>query len=171
MDNGIQITRRFKGQISEQEIEQINDIEQDCIHDPAPIITKEEIVDYFTNRGDVINYVINDAQNSHVVGYVTLVHLEDKWYVANIAIRRDCRRKGYGEKALKMVDSDIGCNSIKLRVVEVHCSTDNDPARILYQKLGYVITQRLHDHYSEGVDAFVLRKEVQPWNKNKLNKI
>lgn len=80
-----------------------------------------------------------------------------KGHVVSIAVLDEHRRKGLGsaivEEAIKGI-KERRCDELYL---EVRCS-NNDAVR-LYEKLGFVIKQRLKSYYRDGEDAFLMAIE------------
>ena len=81
-----------------------------------------------------------------------------KGHVVSIAVLDEYRKKGIG-KAL--VEESV--NGVKLKkcdefYLEVRCS-NNDAVR-LYEKLGFVIRQKLNAYYRDGEDAYLMAIEL-----------
>lgn len=81
-----------------------------------------------------------------------------KGHVVSIAVLDEYRKKGIG-KAL--VEESV--NGVKLKkcdefYLEVRCS-NNDAVR-LYEKLGFVIRQKLSAYYRDGEDAYLMAIEL-----------
>lgn len=80
-----------------------------------------------------------------------------KGHVVSIAVLPEFRKKGIGrilvEEALKGV-KQRNCDELYL---EVRCS-NNDAVR-LYEKLGFIIKQRLKSYYRDGEDAYLMAIE------------
>jgi len=81
-----------------------------------------------------------------------------KGHVVSIAVLNEFRKQGIG-KAL--VEESI--NGVKLKkcdefYLEVRCS-NNDAVR-LYERLGFVIRQKLNTYYRDGEDAYLMAIEL-----------
>ena len=80
-----------------------------------------------------------------------------KGHVVSIAVLDEHRRKGFGSvlvnEAVKCVKT-IQCSELYL---EVRCS--NNDAVKLYEKLGFVIKQKLQTYYRDGEDAYLMAIE------------
>lgn len=80
-----------------------------------------------------------------------------KGHVVSIAVLEEHRKKGLGraivEESIKGV-KERRCDELYL---EVRCS--NNDAVKLYEKLGFIIKQRLRSYYRDGEDAFLMTTE------------
>lgn len=81
-----------------------------------------------------------------------------KGHVVSIAVLPEERKKGIGKI---LVEESL--NGVKLRkcdelYLEVRCS-NNDAVR-LYEKLGFIIKQRLKSYYRDGEDAYLMAIEI-----------
>lgn len=81
-----------------------------------------------------------------------------KGHVVSVAVLNEYRKRGIGrvlvEESLKGVKSKK-CDEFYL---EVRCS-NNDAVR-LYEKLGFIIRQKLNTYYRDGEDAYLMAIEL-----------
>ena len=61
-----------------------------------------------------------------------------KAFIYDIIINKEERSKGFGEKALNFLESEV--NKLGLKHIGLHVFGHNKIARGLYEKLGYEIT-------------------------------
>ena len=107
------------------------------------------------HKGKLVGYIMCKTEygfsNFKKLGFVK------KGHVVSIAVLEENRRHGLGsaivEEAIKGV-KEKRCDELYL---EVRCS--NNEAVKLYEKLGFVIKQRLKAYYRDGEDAFLMAIE------------
>ena len=80
-----------------------------------------------------------------------------KGHVVSVAVLPEYRRKGIGEGLVQESISGIKLKKSDELYLEVRCS--NNEAVKLYEKLGFVIKQRLKAYYRDGEDAFLMAIE------------
>jgi RimJ/RimL family protein N-acetyltransferase len=84
-------------------------------------------------------YRIQDHENHQVGGLWYMIAERDRKqfiFVIDIQIFEQSRRRGYGTKAFRLMEDqarELGISSIALNVFK-----NNQPARAMYEKLGYV---------------------------------
>lgn len=107
-------------------------------------------------RGKHVGYIMCKTEygfsNFKKLGFVK------KGHMVSVAVLDEYRKKGIG-KAL--VEESV--NGVKLKkcdefYLEVRCS-NNDAVR-LYEKLGFVIRQKLNAYYRDGEDAYLMAIEL-----------
>ena len=80
-----------------------------------------------------------------------------KGHIVSVAVVDEHRRKGIGkalvDESLKGIQSKK-CDELYL---EVRCS--NNEAVLMYEKLGFIIKQRLKTYYRDGEDAYLMTIE------------
>ncbi|WP_181685992.1 ribosomal protein S18-alanine N-acetyltransferase [Halorhabdus salina] len=97
----------------------------------------------------VIGYIVADTVPNHGT---PLGHVKD------LAVHPDRRRAGIGRQLLERAVCTLrstGVGSIKLEVRE-----NNDPAKRLYQRAGFVHRRTIPRYYDNGDDALVM---LQTW--------
>ena len=107
-------------------------------------------------EGKTIGYIMCKTEygfsNFKKLGFVK------KGHVVSVAVLDTFRKKGIGkalvEEAMKAVN-EKKCDELYL---EVRCS-NNEGVR-LYEKLGFIIKQRLKSYYRDGEDAFLMTIEL-----------
>jgi len=83
-----------------------------------------------------------------IVGYVSLVKFGRRASLISIAVAKDFRRKGIGEKLLKKVLLDLKVDKVTLEV-----RVSNLAAINLYKKMGFKEVKIIKGYYSDGEDA------------------
>ena len=96
-------------------------------------------------------------EGEQVVGYVGSQTVIDESDMMNVAVHPDCRRRGIAEALVNAL-----CKALKERgsvslTLEVRAS--NDPAKALYDKLGFESVGRRPNYYrNPKEDALILKK-------------
>jgi ribosomal-protein-alanine N-acetyltransferase len=80
-----------------------------------------------------------------------------KGHVVSVAVLPEHRRKGIGEGLVQEVIAGIKLKKCDELYLEVRCS--NNEAVKLYEKLGFIIKQRLKAYYRDGEDAYLMAIE------------
>ena len=95
-----------------------------------------------------------------VVGYVGSQSVLDEADMMNIAVHPDFRRQGIAERLVKALCDKLRERQVRCLTLEVRAS--NEPAKSLYEKLGFLQVGRRPNYYKEPKeDALILRKEWQ----------
>ncbi len=109
-------------------------------------------------RNRYARYFVLEKDNE-VVGYLGLWHKGRSFHITNIAITKNLRRKGYGEKLLKFIEKIAVTYRIKKISLEVRRS--NCIAQEMYRKYGYKVIKFLRNYYQEEKeDALVMEKKL-----------
>lgn len=94
-----------------------------------------------------------------VVGYVGSQTVLDSSDMMNLAVSQDFRRQGIGEQLVNSLTEALAEKGVKTLLLEVRIS--NEPAKQLYQKLGFEIVGKRPRYYEKPrEDALILRKEL-----------
>ncbi len=80
-----------------------------------------------------------------------------KGHVVSIAVLPDYRKKGIGRALVEESIAGVKLKKSDELYLEVRCS--NNEAIKLYEKLGFVIKQRLKAYYRDGEDAYLMAIE------------
>ena len=98
----------------------------------------------------------NANANSDLLGYGCLWKIADEAHISNIAVRPDCRGRGYGEILLAGMIGKALLLEAGYIVLEVRVS--NHVAQNLYEKYGFQHSRRLRRYYAgDGEDAWDMR--------------
>lgn len=98
--------------------------------------------------------------NDSLVGYIGSQSVLGESDVMNVAVSPDYRRQGIGEALVLALVEELKrlgnhCLSLEVRI-------SNEPARALYEKLGFAEVGRRPNYYrNPKEDALILRKEWQ----------
>lgn len=93
-----------------------------------------------------------------VLGYVGSQTVMDESDMMNVAVHPEARRRGIAEKLIMSLVSELKSRGSRSLALEVRAS--NEPAKKLYEKLGFLLTGRRPNYYrNPKEDALILRKE------------
>lgn len=92
-----------------------------------------------------------------VAGYIGSQSVLGESDMMNVAVHPDCRRRGIGEKLVLALMAALKEKENHSLTLEVRAS--NDPAKLLYEKLGFELVGRRPNYYrAPKEDALILRK-------------
>lgn len=98
------------------------------------------------------------VEDDCVLGYIGSQTVLGEADIMNVAVAPEARRKGLGEALLLRLQAVLAEQGVHSLTLEVRAS--NEPAILLYQKLGYVQVGRRPNYYHKPKeDALILRKE------------
>lgn len=100
--------------------------------------------------GEVAGFIIGGIQR-HVM--TKIGHI----YTIDVAVKH--RRRGIGVKLLNEMEKTFSKRGAKTSVLEVR--VDNQAARQLYKKQGYLEAEELHNYYSKGIHGLRLVKQLE----------
>lgn len=108
-------------------------------------------------------YFLVACWEKEVVGYIIAGYSyvwRKGWIGEIISLATDCRwrRRGIAERLLTQVLEEFRSSSFSEVCLQVAAS--NSPAQHLYRKLGFQWDRLLPGYYSNGEDAFLLRKSL-----------
>lgn len=93
-----------------------------------------------------------------VTGYVGSQTVMDETDMMNVAVHPDYRRQGIGERLIMALTDALKDRGSRCLMLEVRAS--NDPAKKLYEKMGFQQVGRRPNYYrNPREDAWILRKE------------
>lgn len=99
------------------------------------------------------------VENDRVVGYVGSQTVLDEADMMNVAVSPDERQKGVGRALVTALVERLKANGVRCLTLEVRSS--NEPAKALYQKLGFTQVGRRPNYYrAPREDALILRKTI-----------
>ena len=80
-----------------------------------------------------------------------------KGHIVSVAVLNEFRRKGLGKGLVEEAILGVQAKKCDELYLEVRCS--NNEAVIMYEKLGFIIKQRLRSYYRDGEDAYLMTIE------------
>lgn len=129
------------------DVDVVYNIDKECGSDSY---SKEIISLSIKNDINFIAYIDNCA-----VGYISCSRVLDEAEVLKIVVLKEYRRKGIASLLMKnvinkLVEVDVGVLFLEVR-------SDNVPAKMLYEKIGFEKIYERQKYYSDGVDAYIYR--------------
>jgi len=108
-------------------------------------------------------------ENGKLLGYIMcrievglsnigLGGLVRKGHVVSIAVVPGSRRKGVAQAVINRALEGMRYYKAKQAFLEVRVT--NEPAILLYKKLGFEVTRTNNGYYSDGEDAYVMTKKL-----------
>ena len=98
--------------IREEDVSQIHEIEKACFAMPW----SEESILHDVKENVVARWLVLDDGEGNVLAYAGMWFVLDEAHVCNVAVRPDCRGKGYGKpcrRAAGNVNQIFGCGRVK----------------------------------------------------------
>jgi len=80
-----------------------------------------------------------------------------KGHVVSVAVLEEHRKKGIGRALIEEAIAGTKIKKADELYLEVRCS--NNEAVMLYEKMGFVIKQRIKSYYRDGEDAYLMAIE------------
>ena len=138
--------------MTSEHVPQIAYLETVCFHDPW---SEKSIASELENA---LSLWLVAVEGDDVIGYVgsqTVLGWSD---MMNVAVHPDHRRKGVGEALVVALEEALKAQESTCLTLEVRAS--NDPAKALYEKLGFSEVGRRKNYYrNPKEDALIMRKE------------
>jgi len=103
---------------------------------------------------------LDASASTDPVGYqppVGYVHAYDTGYVSELVVAPAHRGRGHGRALLSRALAELRSRGVAAATLEV--AADNDPARSLYESLGFAVAQRIPDRY-ESSDGLRLTRSL-----------
>jgi len=104
------------------------------------------------------------VENDQVLGYVLVSPTgfdPERGLVIAIGVKRDAQNRGIGRALMERVLAES--EALGMSDVELTVDPDNEPARRLYESLGFHQVGEVHEHYfGEGEHRFRLHKRLVP---------
>lgn len=103
--------------------------------------------------------VHREGEPGTALGYVVWWRVADEIHLLDLAVDRSCRRLGLGERlAVRVLDDARECAA---RMTTLEVAADNEPARRLYERLGFVTVSTRKDYYGPGRSALVMERATR----------
>lgn len=141
-------------------------LDQACFA-PGIAYSRRELLTYIGRRS-AFTLVAQQANASHrilhngdhVGGFITAdIGRARSGHIITIDVAQSARRSGVGSLLLTSAEDRLqkaGCYEVRLET-----AVDNVGALAFYKRHGYFLTKTMPQYYANGVDAFVLKKELR----------
>jgi len=138
--------------MNESHISAVAALEKCCFSDPW---SEKSVASELTNP---LSLWLVAMEGEQTVGYVGSQTVMDETDMMNIAVDPDFRRQGIAEMLINALVEALDSRGSRCLTLEVRAS--NDPAKNLYEKLGFLQIGRRKNYYrNPREDALILRKE------------
>ncbi len=108
-------------------------------------------------ENDCSAFLVALDDGDRVVGYAGIQVILDEGYIANIAVRPECRRNGIAQKLLRVFVDFAQAHQLAFLTLEVRAS--NTPAILLYGKNGFRSVGRRKNYYDfPKEDAIIMTR-------------
>ena len=126
-------------------------LEQECFSVPW----SEKALEQSLNSRDTLFCVCEEA--GQIVGYVGMYLAYPEGDIANVAVRKSCRRRGYAQALLTCLFAEAKKLGVTEYTLEVRES--NEAAIRLYEKMGFTIEGKRKNFYDQPKEnALILWK-------------
>jgi len=130
-------------------------IDQAC-YEPEIAYSRRELRQYMRFPG--LECIVAEAESKVVVGFCLAASEEDLGYIITMDVLKDYRRHGIASALLEAVEKRLAAR--KVGEVWLETATDNDAAIAFWQRHGYRKHGLRKDYYSDGRDAYTMRKSL-----------
>ena len=138
--------------MNETHVSEIAELEKLCFSDPW---SERSVA---SELNSPYSYWLVALEQDRVVGYVGSQSSFEEADMMNIAVHPDFRRLGIAERLVLALCDALAEKGVCALLLEVRAS--NEPAKALYDKLGFVQVGRRPNYYrNPKEDALILRKE------------
>ena len=137
-------------------LDEIAELERICFSTPW---SRNMLAEELDNACSAFLVALDDSDK--VVGYAGLQVVLDEGYIANVAVRPECRRQGIAAKLLQVFLDFAQANRLAFLTLEVRAS--NYEAIALYGSRGFRSVGRRKNYYEHPrEDAIIMTKEFAP---------
>ncbi len=136
--------------MTREDIDGVLEVERLCFPDPW---SREAFEGELSGLNPTV-YFVAEAPDETVCGYMGIWHILDEGHVTNVAVHPDYRRLGIGRRLVETVLEDGRSKGLTAFTLEVRVS--NEPAKKLYEGLGFEPAGVRKRYYSDGEDALIL---------------
>ena len=138
--------------MNESHVAQVAELEKICFSDPW---SENSVASELKNP---LSCWLVAEEDGVVAGYIGSQTVMDESDMMNVAVHPDHRRKGVAESLVNELIEALKKRGSRCLTLEVRAS--NEPAKTLYEKLGFVQVGLRRNYYrNPKEDALILRKE------------
>ena len=132
-------------------------IDQECFA-PGIAYSRVELAAYIRLRGAFTMVAVDDSEVKILGFIVAQANRRGVGHILTIDVPPASRRFGVGSKLLATAEERLGAASCHSVVLET--AVDNAVALAFYKRHQYSVVKSIPRYYSNGVDAFVLEKDL-----------
>ena len=138
--------------MNESHVAQVAELEKICFSDPW---SENSVASELKNP---LSCWLVAEEDGVAAGYIGSQTVMDESDMMNVAVHPDHRRKGVAESLVNELIEALKKRGSRCLILEVRAS--NEPAKALYEKLGFVQVGLRRNYYrNPKEDALILRKE------------
>ena len=134
-------------------LDEIYALEKECFSEPWSVVS---IANEINHPNAVCLTAVDESET--VVGYASMRAVLDEGYINNIAVMPSFRKRGIGQMLLEELICESKTCGVLALSLEVR--SKNQPAILLYQKLGFItcgVRKNFYKYPSD--DAYIMWKE------------
>lgn len=147
-------TFRFR-EYRPQDLPELCSLDRLCFPEKVayPLETMRETIE----EKETFTVVAEDEQGA-IAGFVVAGRTSPRiGHIATLDVSPRCRREGLGTRLMRAAEArllDLGVRKMRLE------TATGNPARRLFEKLGYERVGKIERYYPDGSDAWVMEKQV-----------
>ena len=131
-------------------------IERECFSVPW---TSRSIESQVLTEGSISALIRDDSSDNRPIGYICGQSVSDECELYRIAVLPAYRKQGIADRL--MIYFFDKCREIKIKNVFLEVRCDNEPAKHLYEKHGFIQVGRRRNYYTEPIcDALIYKAEL-----------
>ena len=131
-------------------------LDRECF--PAGISYSKTTLRYFLTRASADCVVA--AEGIHISGFVLSEENPPLAHIITLDVSERQRRKGVGTALLQRLEANLSVRGVRSVLLET--AIDNEAAVAFWQRHGYRIEATLKRYYLGRLDAYEMRKRLQP---------
>ncbi|MCR5272421.1 MAG: ribosomal protein S18-alanine N-acetyltransferase [Lachnospiraceae bacterium] len=137
---------------TEAEIEAVWDLEKEIFSDSYSLKTLEDIL---SSKNEKL--IIAKDEDNNTVGYIIYMAAADEGELLRVAVKKDARKNGIGEKLMNEMIDDLAKAEVKNIFLEVRIS--NEPAVGMYENMEFQTVAIRKKYYRNPTeDAMIMKR-------------
>ena len=150
------VTREFRiRDFKPDDFETLWRMDQECF--PSGIsYSRQELKTYISHQKS-FTLVATGGGDGEVAGFI-VGYGGPTGHIITIDVMESARRSGVGSLLLQAAEARL--KAVGSRAVGLETAVDNVPALAFYKRHGYSVVRTWPRYYSNGVDALVMKKEL-----------